>query len=164
MEFHIIGDVVGEHPCPVCATTVQQVYRPGRGRIYCSNGCRQRAYRWRRLRGIRRCVERDGPTERLFNDRRHALRDERDPVSSLRDRRQREVSVCGTFAKPVRDTRTTHDRFVPEHDWSCATCVSLIGAGPPGTGIPDVVRPYFAESAAVRRRGAPPPRTRNTTR
>lgn len=141
-SFPVHGDVVGHHPCPVCEIAVPQVFRPGRGRIYCTNACRQRAYRWRRGRGVRRFVERDGPAERLVNDRRHALRDRRDPVARLRDRRGRSTTVCGTFARSVRDTRVTHDRFVPEHPWSCDSCARLIGAGPPGSGIPDVVVAY----------------------
>lgn len=147
-----IGDIVGAHACPVCEGAVQQVFRPGRIRIYCGNACRQRAYRWRRANGIRCVVERDGPAERLLNDRRHALRDHRDPVSRLRDRRGREVAVCGTFARPVRDARVTHDRFVPEHPWSCEACVRLIGVGPPGSGIPDVVARYAV--GLVRRQAA----------
>jgi hypothetical protein len=143
-ELHLAGDVVGEHSCPVCAAPVVEVYRPGRGRIYCTNACRQRAYRWRRARGIRVFVERDGAAERLVNDRRHAVRDRRDPVARMRDRRDRETTVCGAFARPVRGQRVTHDRFVPEHPWSCRTCAALIGAGPPGSGIPDVVRRYAA--------------------
>jgi hypothetical protein len=144
MAVHLSGDVVGEHVCPMCATTVPEIYRPGRGRVYCTNACRQRAYRWRRSHGIRRFVERDGAAERCVNDRRHALRDPRDPVADLRDHRYRETTVCGVFARPVRGSRATHDRFVPEHPWSCRSCTSLISAGPPGTGIPDIVRPYAA--------------------
>lgn len=143
-EFHVVGDVVGHHDCPTCGAAVAEVYRPGRGRLYCTNACRQRAYRWRRAHGVRMFVERDGAAERLFNDRRHALRDARDPVARLRDRRQREVTVCGTFGRPVRTQRVTHDRFVPEHPWSCASCAALISAGPPGSGIPEVVSQYAA--------------------
>lgn len=141
-DLHLVGDVVGRHACPVCAAPVVEVYRPGRARLYCTNACRQRAYRWRRAHGVRMFVQRDGAAERSLNDRRHALRDRRDPVARLTDRRQREVTVCGTFARPVRDMRVTHDRFVPEHPWSCLSCAALIGAGPPGTGIPDVVAAY----------------------
>jgi hypothetical protein len=50
--------------------------------------------------------------------------------------------VCGAFARSVRAARVTHDRFVPEHPWSCASCARLIAAGPPGTGIPKVVQTY----------------------
>jgi hypothetical protein len=151
-QIHLQGDVVGEHPCPMCATPVTEVYRSGRGRIYCTNACRQRAYRWRRAHGVRTFVERDGAAERLVNDRRHAVRDPRDPVGRLRDGRDREVTVCGAFARSVRGQRVTHDRFVPEHPWSCRSCAVLVSAGPPGTGIPEVVRPYAEGLTAWPRR------------
>lgn len=149
---HLSGDVVGEHPCPVCGRRVADVYRAGRARIYCTNACRQRAYRWRRVHGVRTFVERDGPAERLVNHRRHALRDARDPLAGLRDHRRRELTACGLFARPVRHLRVTHDRFVPEHPWSCVSCSRLISAGPPGTGIPEVVAPYAAGLGAWRDR------------
>jgi hypothetical protein len=151
-EIHLVGDVVGRHECPTCGEPVVDIYRPGRGRIYCTNACRQRAYRWRRAHGVRTFVQRDGAAERLVNDRRHALRDHRDPVARLRDRREREVTACGVFARPIRDRRVTHDRFVPEHPWSCLSCAALVGAGPPGTGIPDVVRQYAQSFDAWPRR------------
>ena len=133
------------HPCPVCGIDVPKRYGPGRARIYCTNACRQRAYRWRRARGVRLCVERTGPAERLNNMRRHAMRDARDPVGGLHDHRGRDVTVCGSFATPVRDLRVTHDRFLPDHPWSCEVCIALIGVGPPGTGLPDVVARLDAE-------------------
>ena len=142
-------EIRGSHPCPVCDAEVEQIVRPGRARIYCTNACRQRAYRWRRARGIRLCTERDGLAERSVNGRRHALRDRRDPVSSLTDHRRREVTVCGTFARPVLDTRVTHDRFLPDHPWSCETCIELIGVGPPGTGLPAAVLEHEARMAAM---------------
>lgn len=156
------GDVAGEHDCPVCAQPVIDVYRPGRGRVYCTNACRQRAYRWRRSHGVRIFVERDGPAERLMNDRRHAVRDGRDPVGRLRDRKGREVAVCGAYAKPVRAQRVTHDRFVPEHPWSCRSCIALINPGPPGSGIPEVVRRFAASLGSEFRHLADG--TRSTTR
>lgn len=146
-EWHIIGDVVGTHSCPTCGSDVTNYFRPGRGRLYCSNACRQRAYRWRRAHGVRTIVERDGPSERLVNDRRHAVRNDRDPVAKLRDRRERETTACGVFARPIRGQRVTHDRFVPEHPWSCKACSQLISAGPPGTGVPDFVQRYAASLA-----------------
>ena len=110
------------HFCPVCGTTVQQIHRPGRARIYCTNGCRQRAYRWRRANGVRICVERTGPVERMITyGRRHALRDPRDPVARVTDRRDRLPTVCGTFAIPSTRMRFTHYDFLPDHPWSCAT-------------------------------------------
>lgn len=123
------GDVVDEHSCPSCGAAVLQRYRPGRARIYCNNACRQRAYRWRRANGVRLCVERNGPAERSITfDRRHALRDERDPAASIVDRRRRRVSVCGTFSRPASLGRFTHHDFLVDHDWSCESCISLIGA------------------------------------
>ena len=144
-----LGLIIGAHGCPVCGAVVYHVHRAGRGRIYCTNACRQRAYRWRRANGVRLCVERNGPTERLVGYKRHALRDARDPVATVRDHCNREVTVCGVFAQPVRDTRVTHTQFVPEFEWSCRSCVALVGAGPPGSGIPDVVRPYWPEYAGA---------------
>lgn len=154
----VVGDVVGHHDCPTCSRPVAQVYRPGRGRLYCTNACRQRAYRWRRAHAIRHVVERDGAAERTVNDRRHALRDERDPVAAVRDHRQRPTTVCGVFARSVRGTRTTHDRFVPEHPWSCATCAQLIAAGPSGSGVPEAVSKYFESILRF------PPRPRSSSR
>ncbi len=136
-------DVIGQHPCPVCDTIVLHVYRAGRGKIYCTNACRQRAYRWRRAHGVRVRVQFTGPAERSVGYRRHALRDARDPVARIRDRRRREVTVCGVFASPIRDLRGSHDRFVPELPWSCDSCTALIGAGPPGTGVPAHVAKYL---------------------
>jgi hypothetical protein len=128
--------VVGEHDCPVCAATVLHIRRAGRGRIYCTNACRQRAYRWRRSNGIRLCVDRDGPTERMHNFKRHALRDRRDPVGRLLDHRRREVTVCGLFAKPLRDQKVTHTNFLPDHPFSCRTCADLVGTSTPHHGVP----------------------------
>jgi hypothetical protein len=137
------GEVVAEHECPMCGTVVEHVHRPGRHRIYCTNACRQRAYRWRRSHGIRVCVERTGPAESLFNQRWHARRIDTDPAAALRDRRERELTACGVFARPLREQRRTHNQFVPESPNSCDSCIGLVGVGPYGTGIPDVVRAYW---------------------
>ena len=149
-----IGDVIGEHQCPACGERVAQVFRPGRARIYCTNACRQRAYRWRRRHGVRMCVERNGPAEQTINAKRHALRDHRDPASAIRDHRLRELTVCGTFAKPVREMRMTHHLFIPESGVACATCAALVGAGPFGSGIPEFVRQCW--TPADQARMAPP--------
>jgi hypothetical protein len=142
-------EITGSHDCPVCRVEVPQKFRPGRARIYCTNACRQKAYRWRRSHGVRLCVERDGAAERSVNDRRHALRDRRDPVSGIHDDRGREVTVCGTFASPVRDRQVTHDRFLADHPWSCETCIALIGVGPPGSDIPDAIAHLYVEGRAA---------------
>lgn len=133
------GEVVDERPCPVCSTTVRQVHRPGRARIYCTNACRQRAYRWRRSHGVRHCVERGGPVERMLaNGKRHAIRHPNDPVARVTDRRNRATTVCGTFAIPSTTMRFTHYDFLPDHPWSCISCVALVGAGelPAPTTVP----------------------------
>lgn len=139
----IRGDVVAEHDCPACGAVVEQIYRPGRHRVYCTNACRQRAYRWRRTHGVRMCVERTGPAESLYNRRWHARRLDADPASSVRDRRERELTACGTFAMPLRNRRRTHHQFVPESPNSCESCIGLVGVGPYGSGIPDVVRKFW---------------------
>lgn len=128
--FHVRGDIVDRRECPTCGAVVIQRYRPGRARIYCSNACRQRAYRWRRRNGIRTCVERTGPAERghAFG-RNHALRDPRDvSAASLIDHRNRRLTACGTFVRPARPGRFTHFDFLPRQPWSCASCSELIGA------------------------------------
>lgn len=137
LRLAVVGDVVGVHSCPSCEVPVERIHRPGRARIYCTAACRQRAYRWRRARGIRIFVERDGPAERSVNVHRHALRDRRDPVSRITDPRGREVTVCGTFAQPARHAPGTHDRFVPDLSWSCEVCTALIGVGDPLAGLPE---------------------------
>jgi len=142
------------HACPTCGAEVVHVFRPGRARIYCTNACRQRAYRWRRARGIRLCVERDGPTWRMTSGKRHALRDRRDPVGRLTDHRQREVTVCGTFARRVNRRRVTHTNFLPDHPFSCETCADLVGASTPHHGVPPELMRYITyepRSAANRR-------------
>ena len=133
------------HDCPACGRTVERVHRPGRHRIYCTNACRQKAYRWRLANGVRRCVERDGPARMLCNDRLHADRDPRDPAARLHDRRNRDLTACGVFAVRLRNGHRTHDRFVPESPSSCSACIALIGVGPYGTGIPDCVRRYWVD-------------------
>ena len=126
------------HPCPVCGVDVERcVFAPGRSRVYCTNACRQRAYRWRKTNGVRLCVDRSGPTERMVNQKSHALRDARDPVGAVRDRRNRQVAVCGAYAGTVDPARVSHTNFVPDHPFSCARCADLVGASEPYHGIPE---------------------------
>lgn len=101
--------------------------RPGRPKVYCSNACRQRAYRWRRQHGVRVRATPSRPAERAITFyKRHALRNPKDFVAGLRGFRDRHVTACGTFAMPARDLRYTHNDFVPDHPWSCQTCVRLV--------------------------------------
>ncbi|NNE10864.1 MAG: hypothetical protein HKN41_01305 [Ilumatobacter sp.] len=137
--IHMRGDVIDRRRCPVCDTIVLQRYRPGRARIYCTNACRQRAYRWRRRHGIRTCVERTGPAERATSfGVHHALRDQRDSAAAaLSDHRRRHLTACGTFARPARFGRFTHNDFLPRQLWACKTCSDLVGA-PDDPKVPEV--------------------------
>src|SRR5688572_25139960 len=45
-------DVIADWNCPVCGTHTPRTYRPGRPPVYCTNACRQKAYRYRRDHGI----------------------------------------------------------------------------------------------------------------
>lgn len=125
------GEVVGWWECPMCARQVAHVYRPGRQRVYCSNACRQKAYRWRRAHGASTRATALRPAERTITfDRRHARRDHSDRLlRNRRDARRRVVTACGTFAVSARERAVTHTDFLPDHPWSCATCVALVHAG-----------------------------------
>ena len=73
----------------------------------------------------------------MVNHKSHALRDPRDPVGAVRDRRNREVAVCGAYAGPVTPERVSHTNFVPDHPFSCARCADLVGSSQPYHGIPE---------------------------
>jgi hypothetical protein len=120
--------VVNEWSCPVCATQVLHFREAGRPRIYCTNACRQRAYRWRRDHHARLAATPAHPAERAsVGIRGHALRSGRDFVSKCSDERRREVSVCGVLARPARLGRFTHTKFVADNSsFSCLSCIRLI--------------------------------------
>ncbi len=128
-----IGDrsqpyVTGPWWCPVCDTPTPHRYRAGRQKVYCSNACRQKAYRWRRAHGVRFFATAAIPAERADGRAlRHALRDTRDPVAFLRAPRGREVTVCGTFSRPARNQLVRHTRFLPGSINSCQSCVRNVG-------------------------------------
>ena len=133
-----VEDDLEIHPCPVCGAEVARcIHTPGRARVYCTNACRQRAYRWRKANGVRLCVDRTGPTERMVNQKSHALRDQRDPVGAVRDGRARAVAVCGAYARTVNPERVSHTNFVPDHPFSCERCADLVGASEPYHGVPE---------------------------
>ncbi len=114
--------------CPVCDTPTPHQYRAGRQKVYCTNACRQRAYRWRRAHGVRLFATASSPVERAHNRwLHHALRDPRDPVAAMQTRRGREVTVCGTYARPARSQRARHTRFLPNSPGSCQSCIRNIG-------------------------------------
>jgi hypothetical protein len=121
-------NVIGEWWCPVCDAPAHRTRQSGRPRVYCTNACRQRAYRWRRDHHARLAATPDEPAERAnVGIRGHALRSRRDFVSSCSDPRHREVSVCGAFARPVRLNRVPHTNFVADNRaYSCRSCIRLI--------------------------------------
>ena len=120
--------VVAEWWCPVCRTPAHHTRQPGRPRVYCTNACRQRAYRWRRDNHARLAATAEHPAERATNGiRSHALRSSRDFVSKVSDKRRREVTVCGAFGRPARLGRFTHNTFVANNTgFGCLSCIRLI--------------------------------------
>ena len=98
------ADVVEPWWCPVCNGPAHRTRRPGRPKLYCSNACRQRAYRWRRDHQARTVARPGHPAAgaRAPFGRWHALRTGRDFVAELSDRRHRQPTVCGAFARPAR--------------------------------------------------------------
>jgi hypothetical protein len=123
------GPKVEEWWCPVCSAPAHRVaHMPGRPRVYCSNACRQRAYRWRRDHHARLAATPEHPAERAsVGIRGHALRSKRDFVSQCTDSRGREVTVCGAMGRPARLSQRTHTRFVADlSGYSCRSCIKLI--------------------------------------
>ena len=116
--------ITGAWWCPVCDTPTPHRYRAGRQKVYCTNACRQKAYRWRRAHGVRLFATAVIPAERADG---RALRDPRDPVARLRAPRGRAVTVCGTFSRPARNQNARHTRFLPGSINSCQSCVRNIG-------------------------------------
>lgn len=125
--------------CPVCAAPVVHPRRPGRARVYCTNSCKQRAYRWRRHRRSRLHVP-DPPERARTRDKTHALRSDHDLVSPLALQTpgwpRRRVTACGAFAIAARDRPRgwTHTKFFARSAWNdtrqldadvCATCAGL---------------------------------------
>ena len=130
--------IVALWACPVCETPVPRRHRSGRHRVYCTNSCRQKAYR-------KRCVSRQArpftahldprPTRATTRDRVHAVREYRDVLSGRRDSTTRGVTACGAFARMCIDTpkRFGHVRFLANNEiWNtttCRRCQQLTGVG-----------------------------------
>ena len=115
--------------CPVCNAAAHRTRRPGRPKLYCSNACRQRAYRWRRDNHARLVARPWHPASGALVPfgRWHALRSTRDFVAHVSDRRHREPTVCGAFARPARLMKQrTHHQFVPVTSDACRSCTALI--------------------------------------
>jgi len=122
-------DVVEPWWCPVCDAPAHRTLRPGRPKLYCSNACRQRAYRWRRDNHARLVARPCHPAASALVPfgRWHALRSRRDFVGKLSDRRNRQPTICGAFARPATLLpNRTHHQFVPVSGDACKTCVALI--------------------------------------
>lgn len=121
----------GEWSCPVCRTPTPHEFRAGRKRVYCTNACRQKAYRWRRDHGVRLLATPWTPARRSDGHRLHAARPPADPAAAPRDQYGRQVAVCGAFARPApAPLHGGHDEFVPGARQSCRSCTQLIGADP----------------------------------
>lgn len=121
--------VVGEWWCPVCGAAAHRTARPGRPKVYCTNACRQRAYR------ARRCgpVAAGRLTRGRSRERSHAMR----PAGTFPwrppDTAGRELSLCGAFVRRADPRRWRHVRFVPDLEWSCRSCARLgVPQSPPG--------------------------------
>jgi len=101
--------------CPACDRVVVRPRRPGRKRVYCTNSCRQYAYRWRR---DRLGVDHDErPVERsITRDRCHAVRRSDDPVGADADGGGRRVTACGVMARQASDDPSIHGhlRLLPD--------------------------------------------------
>ena len=127
--------------CPVCTITVPHPRRPGRARVYCTNSCKQRAYRWRRRH--RHEISSPMPPERAHTyDRTHAVRSDDDFTSQQRTRcrfgQPRRLTACGTFAAAANEAtrQMAHTKFyasAADHDahlagdTTCRSCVALLG-------------------------------------
>ena len=126
--------------CPVCHTAVPQPRQAGRRRVYCTNACRQRAYR---LRSKTRqahpmSAHRDPrPTRATTRDRVHAIREYADVSSGRRDSTGRGITACGAFALMSIDNpeRFGHVRFTSTEGlpspYTCRSCQQLTGLAPP---------------------------------
>ena len=155
------GAVIEEWWCPVCHRAAHRIYRPGRPRIYCSNACRQRAYRHRRANGLRTTATPQTPCESAFilmaMGRRHALRHRTDFMANLSDGRRRRVTVCGALARPTRYTKSRHYDFLLDSSGSCRSCIQLVL--PPGETAPPIAPADWAIASQRRHThvpGSPP--------
>jgi hypothetical protein len=138
------GAVIEQWWCPVCGAAAHRVYRPGRPNIYCSNACRQRAYRYRKANRLRTTATPQAPCESAFTfgaspGRRHALRHRHDFMANLSDGRRRRVTVCGALARPTRYASMRHFDFLIDSANSCRSCIALVL--PLGQPAPQIVKP-----------------------
>jgi hypothetical protein len=126
----LLPDLGHEWRCPVCDAALRHEYRPGRKRVYCSDACKQRAYRWRRRNGVRVLATPGHPAHRSRAGRTHAVRPAVDFVGAVDDEQRRRVAVCGAFARVAHPSHHGHTEFVPGSATACKSCTRLIGADP----------------------------------
>ena len=122
--------------CPVCNASVPRLPRAGRHRVYCTNACRQRAYRLRcksRQQHPMAAHRDPRPIRATTRDRVHAIREYSDVSSGRRDSIGRGVTACGAFGRMSIDTPTRfgHLRFVSTEGIPspnrCRRCEQLSG-------------------------------------
>jgi len=139
-------DVVEPLWCPVCDGPAHRTRRPGRPKLYCSNACRQRAYRWRRDHQARTVARPGHPAAGALVPfgRWHALRTSRDFMADLSDRRRRQPTVCGAMARPARLLpNRTHHQFVTASPDACRSCIELIAPPLDPLAPPTVESPAY---------------------
>lgn len=127
-------DVVALWNCPVCHSPVPRFRRPGRHAVYCTNACKQKAYRHRCIDRNRQMIEiarNPRPRRAHTRDGIHAARETIDVSTGRRDSTGRGVTMCGAFAAMSLDTpgRFGHTRFLatsgPSDERTCQRCVQL---------------------------------------
>ncbi len=156
--------IVASWSCPVCERPTPRFARPGRARIYCTNACRQRAYRCRREQraaGHPALPVVDPERGRSF-ERSHALRPASDPVVRGRhDSIGRAITVCGTFSRRATRPPFAHTRYVADVTWACRTCATLVRIAGPGpvtlAGAPMPPAPRWPDRPDRGDRGEVPP-------
>jgi hypothetical protein len=155
------GEIIAEWECPVCAAPCHRRYQAGRPRVYCTNACRQRAYRWRCANRTNRPNRTNhatshphaAPERARTRDRTHALRPHSDFVAGRRDSTGRQITACGAFSRPDRDRSNTfwHTEFMTGSPWACTSCARLLRV--PDIPIDEVIERALAH--AKRGRHAP---------
>ena len=127
------GDpIIADWCCPCCGAYTPRVQRPGRPRVYCSNACRQKMYRFRCRHGIRLRYGDGQPAHRAAGALvTHLVRPAADPVGHRRTAQRKAVSLCGAFVRPITDQPHVRPEFRFDDVRACFTCLDLTGAGTP---------------------------------
>ena len=122
-----------EWACPVCGTSCNRTYHSGRARVYCTNACRQRAYRWRRpsvRSGLRPHNRRTGPRQDPRRPARPPLR--RRPGGRPARLHGPPGHRVRAFARSTRDRPSFawHTDFIAGGPSSCRTCAAVLHVEP----------------------------------